>query len=54
METNLVIEIMYEPQHNLEEKDAPSILKDDFSSRIQIQVQQPSRVFATDQMSSHT
>ena len=32
-ETVLAIEIMYEPQSNLEEKVNPSILKGDFSSR---------------------
>ena len=29
----LATEITYEPQSNLEEKDNPSILKDDFSSK---------------------
>ena len=33
LEAVLVIEIMKEPQSNLEEKVNPSILKDDFSSR---------------------
>ena len=33
LETVLAIDIMQEPQFNLEEKDNPSILKDDFSSR---------------------
>ena len=32
LEANLTIEIMYEPQSNLEEKVNPSILKDDLSS----------------------
>ena len=33
LETALVIEIMQEPQSNWKEKNNPSILKDDFSSR---------------------
>ena len=33
LEAVLAIEIMYEPQSNLEEKINPRILKDDFSSR---------------------
>ena len=33
LEAVLAIKIMYEPQSNLEKKDKPSILKDDFSSR---------------------
>ena len=33
LETTLAIEIMEEPQSNLEDKVNPSILKDDFSSR---------------------
>ena len=33
LETVLAIDIMQEPQFSLEEKNNPSILKDDFSSR---------------------
>ena len=33
LEVVLAMEMMYEPQSNLEEKLKPSILKDDFSSR---------------------
>ena len=33
LQTVLALEIMLEPQSNLEEKVDPSILKDDFSSR---------------------
>ena len=33
VETAAAIEIMLEPQSNLEEKDNPNILKDDFSTR---------------------
>ena len=33
LEELLAIEIRYEPQSNSEEKDNPSILKDDFSSK---------------------
>ena len=33
LERFLAIEIMQEPQSHLEERDSPSILKDDFSSR---------------------
>ena len=33
IQTILAIEIMYEPQSNLEDKANPSISKDDFSSR---------------------
>ena len=33
LEGTLAIEVMYEPQFNLEEKVSPSILEDHFSSR---------------------
>ena len=33
LEAVFAIEILQEPQSSLEEKDTPSILKDDFSSR---------------------
>ena len=37
-EAVLAIEIMQEPQSNLEENVYPSILKDDFSSRIDLPI----------------
>ena len=36
LEAVLAIEIMYEPQFNLEEEFNLSILKDDFSSRLEL------------------